>query len=74
MLVEQSVLIDDTNDITASQQIIRRELLVSNELPQFFLVKLRHFDTTRNEHTLCFLSDDLKRALNSVKNVIENSY
>ena len=73
VLGEKLILINMTNDITMSQQIARAEISGS-PVPSLVSVKTRHLDASGNITTLGHLLDLLKRTLNTIEDVVNDSW
>lgn len=71
-VVDESVLLDGSEDETSSDQLA--DLDVSgDELPDLGVVKRLDVDSAGHEHRAAQLGDGIQRALNSVEDVIHDS-
>lgn len=73
MLREESVLIDDTNDIATEDLLTLNKSSSRNELPLLLLIELGHLNTSGDEHRGGDFSNGLERTLNTIENVVEDT-
>ena len=74
MLREESILDNMTNDVATEHLLTLLKVRACNEVPLLCLVELVHLNTSRDEDTLGDLSDGLEGTLNTVENVVEDTY
>ena len=73
MVGEECVLINDTNNIATEDLLADFEVSAGHERPLLLLVKLRHLNTSGDEHGIGDISNSLERTLNTIENGVEDT-
>lgn len=74
MLLEEGVLVNETENVTARDHASDLEFPVRLEGPQFILVKTWKFNTSWDEHTFGLFGNFFQWSLNSIENCFQNTY
>lgn len=73
MVLEKSVLVHVSNNITTRDQVSNREIFVWVEIPSFVLIEAWQLNTSWDENVLGKVGNGFKRSLNTVENCFEDT-